>query len=251
MRSKSMAWLFKTVGLESMILEGGYKSFRHHALEFLEKGFPFIVIGGLTGSGKTGVLRALEESGEQVIDLEMLAHHKGSAFGGLGEKQQGTNEQFENNIFWQLTSLDPNRVVWTEDESRTIGKNTLPAGIHRSIRFSPVIFLDVSLGDRVKRLVAEYAKFPEDDLIEAVHKIRPRLGDQIARLAIEGIKEGNFDRTAELVLNYYDKTYRYGLEKRDADGVFSLPVRDAICISDLAKQVLEFLKQSRKAGLKL
>ena len=162
MRSASMAWLFQTVGLKSLLLEGGYKSFRRHVLSSFESDFSFIVIGGLTGAGKSEVLRALKKGGEQVLDLEKLAHHKGSAFGGLGETAQCTNEQFENDIFWDLCRLDKNRIIWTEDESRTIGKNTLPGEIYKSIRSAPLVFLDVSFQNRIDRLVKNYAKFPKE-----------------------------------------------------------------------------------------
>ena len=221
MRSASMAWLFKTTGLESQTLDGGYKAFRRHVLSFFNNDYQFIVIGGLTGSGKTDVLRALKDNEEQVIDLEQLAHHKGSAFGSLGEEMQDTNEQFENDIFWILNSLDKNRRIWIEDESRTIGRNTLPAGVHLNIRSAPLVFLDMQMNDRIERLVKDYAKFPKKDLFEAINKIRPRLGDQTARLAIKGIEEGNYQKTVELVLAYYDKTYRYGLGERDENQVFT------------------------------
>lgn len=248
MRSANMAWLFKTVGLESLVLEGGYKSFRRYVLSFLDDDFPFVVIGGLTGAGKTDALRGLEERGEQVADLEKLAHHKGSAFGSLGEKTQCTNEQFENDIFWQLNGLDKTRTIWVEDESRTIGKNTLPAGTYMNIRSAPVVFLDISFSDRVDRLVRDYAGFPKEDLIGAVLKIRPRLGNQIAQFAIDAIKEENYSKTAELVLNYYDKTYRYGLGKRDQNLVFNLPVADSPRPAEMAAQILEFAEQNGITG---
>ncbi len=248
MRSASMAWLFQTVGLETGILEGGYKSFRRHVLAFLDDYFPFMVVGGLTGSGKTDVLRALEDQGEQVLDLEKLAHHKGSAFGGLGETAQSTNEQFENEIFWKLKGMIPGCMVWAEDESRTIGRNTLPAGIYKSIRSSPLICLEVSLKSRVDKLVRDYAKFSREELTESVEKIRSRLGDQVTRLALEGIVEGNFRKTVQLVLGYYDKTYRYGLGKRDPDRIFSLPVEEGAGISETAGKILDFAKRIRKGG---
>jgi len=245
MRSASMAWLFGTVGLKSLILEGGYKSFRRHVLSFFDDEFLFFVVGGLTGSGKTDVLHALQKKGEQVLDLENLAHHKGSAFGSLGQKVQSTNEQFENDIFWELKMLDRNRIVWIEDESRNIGKNNLPPGIFRSIRSAPLIFLDVSLQNRIARLVRDYANFPKDDLKAAVLKIRPRLGDQVARSAIKGIEDANYQRTAELVLQYYDKTYRYGLEKRDRTRVFPMPVEDGSPAAEMAEHILELMKQNQ------
>jgi tRNA 2-selenouridine synthase len=244
MRSASMAWLFRTAGLESRVLEGGYKSFRRLVLTSLERDFSFVVIGGLTGSGKTDVLRALESCGEQVLDLEKLANHKGSAFGALGEKAQGTNEQFENDLFWDLRHMNEKRIIWTEDESRTIGRNTLPAGIYKSIRSAPVICLEVTPDSRIERLVRDYADFPKENLSQAVQKIRPRLGDQIARSALEGISEGNYRHTVELVLRYYDKTYRYGLGKRDPEKVFPLVFREDCPAAAMAERVLAFAREN-------
>jgi tRNA 2-selenouridine synthase len=245
MRSSSVAWLFQTAGIESYTLAGGYKSFRRHVLESFENEYPFLVIGGLTGSGKTEILHALRESGEQVLDLEKLANHKGSAFGGLGEKSQNTNEQFENDIFWELKDMDFSRPVWIEDESRTIGKNTLPAGIHRSIRNSSLIFLDVPVNERVERLVKEYSKYPEEELCLAVEKIRPRLGDQAARDAIRGINEGYYSKTARLVLHYYDKTYKYGLEHRDKELVYQYKDKSSSDIKLWATHIKGFAEQNR------
>ena len=251
MRSASMAWLFRTVGLESMVLDGGYKSFRRFALDFFEGNFPFIVIGGFTGSGKTEILQELKNMGEQVIDLERLAHHKGSAFGGLGEKAQSTNEQFENDIFLQLFGFNKDRIVWIEDESRSIGRNILPAGIHRNIRSAPMIFLNLAFEDRIKNLVKDYAHFSRKDLIDSISKIRPRLGDQTARSAIKGIENGHFDNTAELILHYYDKTYKYGLDKRNKDQVYNLAAEDATVPKNLAQQVYEFARHNRISDQKL
>ena len=245
MRSASMAWLFGTVGLESQRLEGGYKSFRQQVLTSLDQEYSFIVIGGLTGSGKTDVLRELKQMGEQVLDLELLANHKGSAFGSLGEIAQCSNEQFENDIFWMLRQLDNSRIIWIEDESRSIGKNILPAGIYRNIRSAPLIYLDVSLKGRVEQLVHDYAGFPVKDLCEAIDKIRPRLGDQAASQAINGIKEGEFGKAVELILRYYDKTYTYGLQQRDNDKVYNLSIKDETSLAEKAGLILEYVRQNR------
>jgi len=251
MRSASMAWLFRTVGLESVVLEGGYKSFRRFALDFFEGIFPFVVIGGFTGSGKTEILQELKNMGEQIIDLEQLAHHKGSAFGGLGEKAQSTNEQFENDLFLQLFRINKDRIVWIEDESRTIGKNTLPAGVYRNIRSAPMIFLNLAFEDRIKNLVKNYAHFSRKDLVDSISKIRSRLGDKTARSAIKGIENGNYDITAELVLHYYDKTYKFGLDKRNKDLVHDLRAENNSVPKNLAQQILEFVKQNRISDQRL
>ena len=84
MRSEAMAWLFSLGDIEAEVLEGGYKSYRNHILESLSEKGKMIVLGGMTGSSKTHILRYLKSIGQQIIDLEGLANHKGSAFGALG-----------------------------------------------------------------------------------------------------------------------------------------------------------------------
>ena len=86
MRSASMAWLFETVGLEVYTLIGGYKAYRNHVFSTFDNIEKLTILGGSTGSGKTEILLNMREEGEQIIDLEGVAHHKGSAFGRLGEK---------------------------------------------------------------------------------------------------------------------------------------------------------------------
>jgi len=245
MRSASMAWLFETAGMDCYLLKGGYKSFRQFVLAYFNQAFPFIVIGGLTGSGKTAVLKSLAEMEEQILDLEFLAHHKGSAFGNLGEKAQHSTEHFENKICWELLPLDKNRTIWIEDESRSIGRNILPAGIYNQIRSAPVIFLDVPRMDRVNRLVEDYAGFSKDELCESIHKISQRLGGNITRKAIEAVIKGEYKLTAEMMLHYYDKTYLFGLGNRDQQLVFKLPVGDVFNSASVASQILSFARQNQ------
>lgn len=110
MRSQSLNQLFNVAGLESTILPGGYKAYRRWVLSFLETEFPFHVLTGVTGSGKTEKLHALKEEGKQVLDLEALANHKGSVFGFLGP--QPSNEQFENAIAAILNSFSLDQPIW-------------------------------------------------------------------------------------------------------------------------------------------
>ena len=243
LRSASMAWLFETAGIDCFLLKGGYKSFRHFVLSFFDQDFPFVVIGGLTGSGKTAALKALSGLGEQILDLESLAHHKGSAFGTLGEKTQYSTEHFENKICWDLLPLDKSRTIWIEDESRSIGKNILPAGIYHQIRSAPVIFLDIPRKDRVDRLVKDYAGYPKEKLTISIRKISQRLGGDVTKKALEAVQTGNYGSAAEMVLQYYDKTYRYGLGRRDPQAVFKLPVRDISNSESVARQILTFARE--------
>src|SRR5690606_1098940 len=94
MRSGSVAWLFETYGYHVYTLKNGYKTFRQYVLKEFEKKRNITIVGGKTGSGKTLILQELKKLGEQVIDLEKLAHHKGSSFGGINELPQPTQEQF-------------------------------------------------------------------------------------------------------------------------------------------------------------
>jgi len=126
MRSEAMAWLFSLGGIETEVLEGGYKSYRHHILESLSMKRKMIVLGGMTGSSKTHILRYLKTTGQQVVDLEGLANHKGSAFGALGQAAQPSTEQFANILFNDWKQLNGKLPVWIEDESRNIGSVFMP-----------------------------------------------------------------------------------------------------------------------------
>ena len=91
--------------------------FRNYVLSFFEQSFELKILGGYTGTGKTEILHNLEHKGQQIIDLEGLANHRGSAFGGIDLEPQPTTEQFENQLFSKLQSLNPNFPIWIEDES--------------------------------------------------------------------------------------------------------------------------------------
>ncbi len=244
MRSASMAWLFETAGMDCSRLEGGYKSFRQFVLTYFDHALPFIVIGGLTGSGKTAALKSLKEKGEQILDLEALAHHKGSAFGNLGEKLQHSTEHFENTLCWDLLHLSKNRTIWVEDESRSIGRNILPAGIYHQIRSAPVVFLDIPRTYRVERLVEDYARFSTEELCESIQKISQRLGGDITHKALDSVTKGDYKLTAEMVLHYYDKTYQFGLNNRDQQLVFKLPVKNVLDSTSVSSQILSFARQN-------
>ncbi len=222
MRSESLAWLLQFAGFDVSVLEGGYKRFRNWVLDSFEIKQPVIVLGGMTGSGKTYLLKELAKLGEQVIDLEGLANHKGSAFGSLGEDNQPTNEQYENALAVLWRNLDPNQPVWLEDESSRIGKIILPEKIYAMIRQAPVVKVEVDFQRRIEHLVNEYAVFPKDQLAGCVKKIERRLGGMRTKQALRAIENGEFDKVAELTLHYYDKTYHYGIGKRDPETVFPI-----------------------------
>lgn len=213
MRSNSMAWLFETVGLDCYLLEGGYRSYRSYIRGQFSKPITLYVIGGRTGSGKTDILHYLKEKGEQVIDLEGLAHHKGSAFGALGESTQPSTEQFENDLGRVMLVLDRDRPVWIEDESHHVGRCVVPEELYEKMKTSELLFLDIPREQRAHHLVKDYAAYERAELKSCVLKIEKKLGGVRTREALDSIDRGDFYGTAMHTLHYYDKAYMHSLEK--------------------------------------
>lgn len=242
MRSASVAWLLELYGFKIFLLKGGYKSFRKVVLKSFSEKRKIIVLGGRTGSNKTNILKGLEKRGEQVIDLEKTASHKGSSFGSFGEDPQPTQEQFENMLAWQLIRSAKEKNTWLEDESRMIGSKVIPEGLWLQMRTSKVIYLDVPFEDRVNNLTALYGQYPGENLIEAIERIKKRLGPQHAKAAIEFINAGELKRACEIVLLYYDKTYDYGINQREAGSVIKCNfIRPAL--TEIADEIIRHCKE--------
>ncbi len=214
MRSGSMAWLLRSAGFTVRLLQGGYKAYRQTVQHHFTNAFPFIVLSGPTGSGKTEILAELRALGEQVIDLEDLAKHRGSAFGALGMDKQPSIEQFENNLYHQIELLDLSKRIWIEDESRNIGKVALHEGLWQNLDNAPLVLLESSMEDRVLRLVKEYGKFDPELLRASLNKIAKRLGGLTFQEGIEALETGDLAKVAEITLRYYDKSYHFSREKR-------------------------------------
>lgn len=228
MRSQSMAWLLSTVGMRVAILKGGYKAYRQFIRQSFSVSYKILVLGGMTGTGKTEILKELKKFDFQILDLEDLANHMGSAFGGLG-RVQPTNEQFENELYERLSRLDKNKIILVEDESRHIGYCQLPAPFYDCIKKAKVLKLDLARHLRVKRLVKDYEKISKELLSEAFRNISERLGGLATKQALENVANGNYARATDIALDYYDKTYNYGLTKRKAEQLidFELETDDA------------------------
>lgn len=214
MRSGSMAWLFSTIGIESLILKGGYKAYRNHCLDLFNMDREIKIVGGYTGSGKTVILHKLRDKGEQIIDLEGLANHKGSAFGALGQEPQPKTEQFSNLLAKELATLDPKKTLWLEDECAHIGKVFIPQELFSKMKISDVIFLNSSHELRTERLMGEYTDFPPEMLKECITKITKRLGGLQAKMATASIESGELKEAVSIALKYYDKSYKYDIEQK-------------------------------------
>jgi tRNA 2-selenouridine synthase len=215
MRSHSFAQHLKDSGFEEVyVIDKGYKAYRYEALNNFDKG-TLHLLGGYTGSGKTHILHRMEESGQQVLDLEGLASHKGSAFGNIGMSKQLTTEQFENNLFWQWRQFNFDLPIWVEDESPNIGDVNIPMHLFQKMRQSQVFFIEISKEERAKLLVEEYALGGKGKLANAITRISKRLGNDITKKALQLLEDNNYYEVALLTLAYYDKYYKRGIDKRN------------------------------------
>lgn len=234
MRSRSMHWLLETAGLQPKILSGGYKAFRAMAQESFAREWPLKVVSGLTGAGKTRVLHSLAAQGEDMIDLEGLANHRGSAFGAIGQDLPPSTEHFENLLFAELDGLKNADRIWVEDEGNRIGTVVVPPPFVKLLKKSPAVFLDMRPQGRVANLMEDYGDLSPKKLIESVQAIRKRLGFDLAQEAKEAIESGQIKTAIEIVLAYYDRTYTHAAAK------FPRPPMKQLTIDDLSDpQIVE------------
>ncbi len=214
MRSGNFCHFVGMAKMRTHQLRGGYKAYRQEALDSFKLPLQLMIIGGSTGSGKSEILRALKEHGEQVIDLEHLASHKGSVFGGLMMPPQPTTEQFQNDLFEEILKLDINRRIWIEDESIAVGKIFLPVDLWQTMSKSPLIEVVVPKENRIERLVNEYGPAPKEEFLASMEKIVKKLGGQHFNAAKAKLLEGDMHSTIDILLNYYDKAYATGMSKK-------------------------------------
>ncbi len=243
-----MAWALDLYGFEVLVIKGGYKSYRRWAHQQFGRQFYLFILGGMTGSGKTKILHELRETGEQVVDLEGLAQHQGSSYGSMNKLVQPTQEQFENNFAFQLKDVDAAHRIWVEDESITIGKCAVPPPFWRQMRNAVLIDLKIGVEPRTAMLVEEYGKLDKDFLIECTQRIHKRLGPEQTKHAIAAINENRMADFIRLVLVYYDKTYRGGLLKRNAEQVFPLELESTDADNN-SKILLKFIHQVNQPGV--
>lgn len=232
MRSGAVSWLLDMYGFRVYTLVGGYKKFRNYVLDTFKLPFQLNILGGYTGSGKTELLKALSNNAEAIIDLEGLAHHKGSAFGSIGMPKQPTQEMFENILSCELQAINNKQTqpspatthspltthyspIWLEDESQRIGLVNIPGDLWKNMRQSPVYFLDIPFEERLKHITEEYGKLDKQPLLDAIGRIKEKLGGQNAKAAAQLLEEGNTLESFRILLKYYDKFYFKGLHNRE------------------------------------
>lgn len=225
MRSQILSWLLTQVGFEIFRLEGGYKTYRSFTFEAVRKPYPLLVLGGKTGAAKTVLLQKLKERGEQVVDLEGLANHKGSSFGAIGQPAQPTVEQFENLLAEQLREIHLNQALWVENESRRIGQIILPDSFYLQMTQSPRIEIDKTDEERIAHIASEYAALDQGELSAAVLRLQKRLGGDRTKQALEAIQTNQPEIWIPILLLYYDKTYEFDLQRHEVSKTIRLTLQ--------------------------
>lgn len=239
LRSNILAWLLQTSGFRVTLLKGGYKSFRNWALATINESKKVIVIGGKTGCGKTEILNHLKKKSQQVIDLEKLASHRGSAFGSIGLPEQPSNEQFENLLALEWYDADENKILFLENESRRIGKIVIPQNVFELMRSANVIEISADKEQRTKRILDEYGKYGTEILIEKTKKIADKLGGLRLKEAIVYLENNQLENWCEMMLEYYDKQYTHSSHQRNPQTI----VKSKADITNLDKACEHILKE--------
>ena len=228
-RSGAMAEVMRRVGWRAERLEGGYKRYRGWVMEELSSRpgmFSFAMIAGRTGTGKTRLLHALREAGAQVLDLEGLANHRGSVFGGMGA--QPSQRMFESRLLEALCGLDPGRAVFAEAESRKIGDIHIPCGMLRAMRSAPAVLLEAELGDRAGWIAAEYEMFSRDagEFERALTRLEKYAGAGKLRVWRDLWGRGDFSGlAADMLESFYDVGYGKSLAANYPLAAQAPPVR--------------------------
>ncbi|MEI8086214.1 MAG: tRNA 2-selenouridine(34) synthase MnmH [Paludibacter sp.] len=209
---------------EVKLIIGGYKAYRNYVLHNLASPAHIKVLGGYTGSGKTYILEELNKLGNQVIDLEGLANHKGSAFGGIGQPEQPTVEQFENNLHAEFMQLDLSKPIWVEDESYDIGRVKIPKPFFEQMQASQLYFIEIPQYERAKHLVIEYGICDKQKLADSILRISQRLGGLSVKNSIAALEQDDFYEVAMITLHYYDKLYAKGMNNPKWKNVITIPL---------------------------
>ena len=217
MRSKGFQLLLDNAGYSSSRVNKGYKAIRLHTLSSFNVKREILIVAGSTGTGKTELLQQMKKDGHNVIDLENLANHRGSAFGDLGLSDQSTQQQFENDLSYDWLHTDKNKRVFIESESRRIGRVVIPDEMWKQMLNGIYLKIDMDIERRIKNLIKDYGHYSKNDLGARIHRISKKLGGQNTKMALNFLEKNDLGKLCELLLgSYYDKMYNMAYENRES-----------------------------------
>lgn len=213
-RSGSLALVLSQIGFRVHLVDGGYQAGRRAvlaALETLPAGFEYRVLCGVTGSGKSRMLQALVRAGAQVLDLEVLANHRGSVLGLVPGSPQPSQKAFDTLVWHALAGFDPARPVWIEAESKKVGALRVPQALVGAMRAAPCVRVEMGVEARVALLMEDYDFFVRDvpAFCERLDALRALRGNEQIDAWQTAAREGRIEGVVrELLLVHYDPIYR-------------------------------------------
>lgn len=218
LRSQISSTILEWGGFSVFLLKGGYKAYRHVVQQSLAMPRKFVLLGGMTGVGKTEILEMLKERGWPVLNLEALANHKGSALGSLGMPDQPSVEMFENLLWDNISGQGEKHIFISENESRKIGSCVLPESLWQQFLSADILEIETDTTQRLQRLVDEYAGFDAELLALKTEKLRKRMGGLACQQAQQAIREGRKEEWVTLLMKYYDRSYRFFMQENGYSG---------------------------------
>jgi tRNA 2-selenouridine synthase len=192
-----------------LYLSGGLAAWQQWVDAQCSDGSHIVILGGKTGAGKTEWLRRLQAMGEQIVDLEALAQHKGSAFGNLDARPQLGNAAFQVALLQAWHKLDPDKRVWIEEEGPFLGQVAIPKGLYHRMLWAPMIELDVPFPERLRHIVAEYGDAPMAAFETAIQSLAPRMGIAENQGILHQYRAGKKREAIKRLLVYYDQAYAH------------------------------------------
>lgn len=209
-RSRSLSTILDRIGYSVHRLKGGYKAYRQLVHDYLRNekwNSPLVTLFGYTGTGKTKILGQLKSRDHSVLDLEGAANHRGSAFGGVGMGPQPSQKTFERKLYTQLKGSSP--PIFTEGESRKIGRRIIPGPLFDRLSDGPRIWLELPMDARIRNIREDYP-WPEcrQELVDGIGNLKDRLGKSTVRTLRNKLKAGELDEVIGVLLEkYYDPAY--------------------------------------------
>ena len=246
MRSKTAVTVLDLMGIHAKRLAGGIRSYRQWVVQELDKNNfkpNLFVLNGYTGSGKTLLLKMLENEGQPVIDLEGMAGHRGSIFGQIG-LEPSNQKKFDSLLMTQLIRFQDEKHVFIEGESRRIGKVCIPESFNDKKEHGIQLFINLPIEIRVKNILEDYSPWEKPiEFMEAFLLIKKHIHTPEAKQIENDLETGNFASAVQLLLkNYYDPKYEYSAKQYDEKQVINI---DAVDVEDAFSKVKQIVSEMK------